>query len=55
MSETAVIARRDGILKLMFRIADIKTTQVRSRTYTTNHVAASMRRPRPFCCRHSRR
>lgn len=28
MSETAVIARRDGILKLMFRIADIKTTQV---------------------------
>jgi hypothetical protein len=30
MSETAVIARRDGILKLMFRIADIKTTQVPS-------------------------
>lgn len=29
MSETAVISRRDGILKLMFRIADIKTTQVR--------------------------
>lgn len=28
MSETAVISRRDGILKLMFRIADIKVTQV---------------------------
>lgn len=28
MSETAVISRRDGILKLMFRIADVKTTQV---------------------------
>jgi len=33
MSETAVIARRDGILKLMFRIADIKTTQVGARRH----------------------
>ena len=31
MSETAVISRRDGILKMMFRVADIKVTQARSR------------------------
>lgn len=29
ISDSAVIARRDGILKFMFRIADIRQTQVR--------------------------
>ena len=29
ISDSAVIARRDGILKFMFRIADIRKTQVR--------------------------
>ena len=28
ISDSAVIARRDGILKFMFRIADIRRTQV---------------------------
>ena len=28
MSNKAVISRRDGILKFMFRVADIRTTQV---------------------------
>ena len=28
ISDTAVIARRDGLLKFMFRIADIRQTQV---------------------------
>ncbi len=28
ISDSAVIARRDGILKFMFRVADIRTTQV---------------------------
>lgn len=29
ISDSAVISRRDGILKFMFRIADIRRTQVR--------------------------
>lgn len=29
ISDSAVIARRDGILKLMFRVADFRETQVR--------------------------
>ena len=29
ISDTAVIARRDGLLKFMFRIADIRQSQVR--------------------------
>jgi hypothetical protein len=29
ISDSAVIARRDGILKFMFRIADVRRTQVR--------------------------
>ena len=29
ISDSAVVARRDGILKFMFRIADIRNTQVR--------------------------
>lgn len=28
ISESAIIARRDGILKFMFRVADIRSTQV---------------------------
>ena len=28
MSDSAVISRRDGVLKFMFRIADIRNTQV---------------------------
>ena len=28
LSDSAVIARRDGILKFMFRVADIRQTQV---------------------------
>ena len=30
ISDSAVIARRDGILKFMFRIADIRQSQVRA-------------------------
>lgn len=30
ISDSAVISRRDGILKFMFRIADIRRTQVHS-------------------------
>ena len=30
ISDSAVIARRDGILKFMFRIADIRKSQVRA-------------------------
>ena len=29
VSEVAVVARRDGVLKFMFRIADVRKTQVR--------------------------
>lgn len=28
ISDKAVISRRDGILKLMFRVADVRSTQV---------------------------
>lgn len=29
ISDSAIIARRDGILKFMFRVADIRRTQAR--------------------------
>ena len=45
ISDSAVISRRDGILKFMFRIADIRRTQVRHIKYSRSqfsHMSAHL-------------
>lgn len=37
ISDSAIIARRDGILKFMFRVADIRRTQVSCRSRDRQH------------------
>ncbi len=37
ISDSAIIARRDGILKFMFRIADIRQTQVTHLSHSLAH------------------
>lgn len=51
ISDSACIARRDGMLKFMFRVADIRKTQVSSvwSTMPTLHVN-SLLDTRNFCC-----
>ena len=51
ISDSAIISRRDGILKFMFRIADIRQTQVRLVTqllYDTYHPIDMS--PNGSCC-----
>lgn len=38
ISDSAIIARRDGILKFMFRIADIRQTQVKCLIHSLIHL-----------------
>ena len=38
LSDSAVIARRDGILKFMFRVADIRQTQVQQGCWSPAHL-----------------
>lgn len=38
LSDSAVIARRDGILKFMFRVADIRQTQVQQGCWCPAHL-----------------
>jgi len=42
ISDSAVIARRDGILKFMFRIADIRQTQVFPLPGLMTHIMAAL-------------
>ena len=40
ISDSACIARRDGMLKFMFRVADIRKTQVNDSFFVTEHYCA---------------
>jgi len=42
ISDSAIIARRDGILKFLFRIADIRQTQVTHLNHSLIHIFTYM-------------